>query len=199
VFKLGLTGGIGCGKTTVAALLRQRGAWLIDADAIAHEISAPGGLAVPELEQVFGTRVLTPQGGLDRALMRQLAFADASLRQRLESVLHPMIGHEIAKREQQAQAAGAACVIYDIPLLLQSDRWRRRLDRVLVVDCLPETQIQRVMQRSALARADIEQIISSQLPRWERLRGADMVLFNQNRSLDQLSVDLAQMAPHLGL
>jgi dephospho-CoA kinase len=130
--RIGLTGGIGSGKSTVAALLVAEGAVLVDTDAIARRIAQPGGLAMPAIEAAFGQSVIAPDGGLDRAGMRQLVFADSSARKRLESILHPLIG---AETERLAAAAGPdAVVVFDVPLLVESGRWRAMVDRVLVLD-----------------------------------------------------------------
>ena len=199
MFRLGLTGGIGSGKSTVAQMLAQRGAVVIDADAQSHALTGAGGAAMAALEQAFGPQVVAPDGSLDRASMRQIVFTNPEARRQLEGILHPLIGQRIAQQEAAAQAAGRPCVVFDVPLLLESERWRRRVDRVLVVDCRPETQVQRVMQRSGLDVAAIEKIMATQLPRWRRLRGADHVLFNDGVSLTTLEAELQQLAPQFGL
>ena len=173
---VGLTGGIGSGKTTVANLFATRGVPLIDTDLIAHSLTTPGGAAMPAIEREFGASVIAPDGRLDRAAMRALAFADPDARRRLEAILHPMIGEETNR--QIAAAAGSPYAIVVIPLLVEGGRWRTRLERVLVVDCPVEVQIERVMQRSGLERAQVEAIIQVQATRAQRLAAANEVIDN---------------------
>ena len=163
--RLGLTGGIGSGKSTVAALLAASGAAVVDADAIARELTAPAGLAMPLLVATFGADFMTPEGALERAKMRTLAYADANARQRLEAILHPLIRQETLRLSELAAAKKRKCIVFDVPLLVESAIWRRQVDQVLVVDSTPEVQISRVMARSHLSRAEIEKIISSQASR----------------------------------
>lgn len=170
-----LTGGIGSGKSSVASLFAARGVEVIDADALAHELTAPGGAAVPAIRTTFGAAVIDERGALDRARMRSLAFADPDARQRLEAILHPMIRAESARRQA---AATSAYVILMIPLLVESGDPRRRCDRVLVVDCPEEEQIRRVMLRSNLSRADVAAIMAAQASRAARLAHADDVIDN---------------------
>lgn len=198
-FRLGLTGGIGSGKSTVAQLLVNFGAALIDADAIAHSITAPQGVAIAALEASFGAEYLTTAGALDRLKMRALAYADPAARQRLESILHPLIGQEIQNKATLATQAGAPCIVFDIPLLVESATWRAKLDHVLVVDCTPEVQISRVMARSPLSASEVEKIIASQATRSRRLAAADSVVFNVGLTLEQLAGEVREIAPRFGL
>jgi dephospho-CoA kinase len=198
-FRLGLTGGIGSGKSTVGQLLINLGAALVDADAIAHSVTAPQGLAIPAILATFGPEFLNASGALDRAKMRALAYADPSARQRLESILHPLIGQEIQIKAALAVQAGAPCVVFDIPLLVESATWRARLDHVLVVDCTPEVQVSRVMARSQLSALEIEKIIASQATRIRRLAAADSVVFNVGLTLGQLASQVREIAPRFGL
>lgn len=187
---IGLTGGIGSGKSTVAGHLQDCGAALVDTDAIARQLTAPGGAAMPRLCQEFGDGIAGPDGALDRAAMRELAFADPSARSRLESVLHPMIG-EVARR-QAAEAAGGV-VVFDVPLLAESRTWRARVDRVLVVDCVESTQVARVMRRSGWSEEAVRRVIAQQAPR-ERRRGiADAVIYNEDLSLEALRDEVEQL------
>lgn len=197
--RLGLTGGIGSGKSTVAALLASQGASVIDADALARGTTAPGGAAIPQIEMAFGTEMLTKEGALDRDKMRQLAFATPSARQQLEAIVHPLVGQAISQATVAAQAAQAACIVYDIPLLVESAHWRRNLPRILVVDCSPETQIQRVVTRSGLTEAEVAGIIAAQAPRLQRLRAADLVLFNDEISMEELAQQVQQIGQQFGL
>ncbi len=200
MLKLGLTGGIGSGKSTVAEMLRARGAFVIDADAESRALTAPGGAALPDIAQVFGTDVIGADGSLDRTAMRQRVFSDPAAKAHLEAILHPRIAQRIAALQSQALQGGAPCAVYDIPLLLESGRWRAQLDRVLVVDCEPEAQVQRVCQRSGLAAAAVHTIMASQIDRFGRLQGADDVLFNgAGVSLDELRRQVGLWALRFGL
>ena len=152
VRRIGLTGGIGSGKSTVAALLVECGAGLVDTDAIARALTAPGGAALAALSAAFGPELIGPDGALDRDRMRALAFGDAATKLRLEAVLHPMIGAESAR---QADALGDRCIVFDVPLLAESSHWRARVDRVLVVDCPEALQVRRVIQRSGWDEAAV--------------------------------------------
>jgi dephospho-CoA kinase len=188
VQRIGLTGGIGSGKSTVAALLVAEGAVLVDTDAIARAIAQPGGIAMPALEAAFGRDVIAPDGGLDRARMRQLVFADASAKTRLESILHPLIG---AETERQAAAAGnGATVVFDVPLLVESGRWRAVVDRVLVVDATEATQLKRVVARSGWTPEAVRAVIDQQASRRARRAAADAVIFNESLSLEELAAQV---------
>jgi dephospho-CoA kinase len=174
-FTVGLTGGIGSGKSTVARAFEAHGIEVIDADALAHRLTAAGGAAIPAIRAAFGPEVVDANGALDRARMRGLAFADPAARKRLEAILHPMIR---AETERLAQGAASAYVILMIPLLVESGDPRSRCDRVLVVDCPEEHQIRRVMARSGLDRAEVEAIMATQVRRAQRLAAADDVVDN---------------------
>ncbi len=199
VLRLGLTGGIGSGKSTVAGLLAGHGAAVIDADAISHQTTAPGGAAITAIRQAFGPGLITAEGALDRERMRALAFGDATARLRLEQIIHPLVGQETQRQADAATRAGARCIVYDIPLLVESKRWRSQLDRVLVVDCHPETQIARVMQRSQLSRPEVERIMAQQASRLQRLQAADHVICNDGLDLAGLAALVANSACLFGL
>ncbi|MEJ1167813.1 dephospho-CoA kinase [Variovorax sp. CCNWLW235] len=188
--RIGLTGGIGSGKSTVAALLVAEGAVLVDTDAIARRIAEPGGIAMPAIEAAFGRTAIATDGGLDRAGMRQLVFADSSARKRLESILHPLIG---AETERLAAAAGQAPVVFDVPLLVESGRWRANVDRVLVVDATEETQLRRVMARSGWTPDAVRAVIAQQAPRRLRRAAADAVIFNESLSLEELGREVRSL------
>jgi dephospho-CoA kinase len=175
---IGLTGGIGSGKSTVADRLVERGAALVDTDAIAHALTAPGGDAIPAIREAFGDGVIAVDGRMDRAAMRALAFSDPGARRRLEAILHPMIRARTQSGIDDAVRAGAPYVIVAVPLLVESGDWRGRYDRVLVVDCPPEVQVERVMRRSGLERAQVEAILAAQASRAQRLAAADDVVDN---------------------
>ena len=175
MYVVGLTGGIGSGKSTVADLFVARGAALVDTDAIAHELAAPGGGALPAIRARFGDGVLRADGGLDRAAMRRLVFSDPGARQALEAILHPLIR---AESEPPCAAASAPYVILAVPLLVESGGYRERCDRILVVDCEPAVQVARVMARSGLPEAEVRAIIAAQAGRAQRLAAADDVIDN---------------------
>ncbi|QDL36568.1 dephospho-CoA kinase [Rhodoferax sediminis] len=199
VTRLGLTGGIGSGKSTVAQILADLGAAIIDADAIARSVTLPAGAAIGPIATEFGSDFITPQGALDRDRMRELAFADASAKRRLEAIVHPLVGQETQRQADAAIRTGRRCIVFDIPLLVESGRWRQHLDWVLVLDCTAETQIERVMARSKLSRSAVEQIIAAQAPRLQRLAAADMVIANDNLPLALLRAQVLQIAPRFGL
>ncbi len=197
--RLGLTGGIGSGKSTVAHLLVAQGAFLIDADAISRATTAAGGNAIAPITAAFGPALIGPDGALNRDAMRTLVFTDPTAKARLESIIHPLVGQEISAQAQQAEQAGAACIVFDIPLLVESGRWRRTVDRVLVVDCLVPTQIARVMARSGLTAVDVEKIVATQATRAQRLAAADVVLFNDGITCDELGVQTREISGQFGL
>ena len=190
VRRIGLTGGIGSGKSTVAALWAGHGVTVIDADAIARELTAAGGSAIPALHAAFGDEALTADGALDRSRMRELAFTDASVRQRLEAVLHPLIRTEMLNR---ADAAAGVC-LFDIPLLVERGGWRNRLDRIVVVDCSVESQVARVMQRPGWTRPLALDVIAQQATREQRRAGADAVIDNDAIDLSTLAQRVADLA-----
>ncbi|KRC84851.1 Dephospho-CoA kinase [compost metagenome] len=187
MFKIGLTGGIGSGKSRVADMLAEWGASLVDTDEIARSLTAAQGAAMPAIEREFGPQALTPDGALNRDWMRGQAFADPRVRLRLEAVLHPVIGRET---ERQAAAAKGSYLVFVVPLLVESlARWRSRVDRICVVDCDPETQVARVQQRSGLTESDIRRIMAAQAARADRLEAADDVIVNDaSTSPEQLRV-----------
>ncbi|MBI3230162.1 MAG: dephospho-CoA kinase [Burkholderiales bacterium] len=173
---IGLTGGIGCGKSTVANLFAARGAAIIDTDRIAHSLTAPGGAAMPQIAAQFGDAFVQDDGALNRAKMREHVFAQASEKRRLEAILHPMIS---ARCAEEALAAKGSYLIFDVPLLAQSSHWQQNVERILVVDCPVEVQLARVMSRNNLSEQQVLAIIASQAPRATRLELADDVIDNQ--------------------
>ena len=184
---IGLTGGIGSGKSTVAQILVACGAYLVDTDAIARTITQPGGLAIAALVAAFGADMLTPEGALDRDRMRALAFGDADSKARLEAVLHPLIGREA---HRQADQAAGRPVVFDVPLLTESSHWRARVQRVLVVDCEEATQIARVATRPGWTVQAAESVVALQASRAARRAIADAVICNQAISLPQLEAEV---------
>ena len=191
--RIGLTGGIGSGKSTVAQLLAAHGAAIFDTDAIAREVSGPGGAAIEPLREAFGAGFIDPQGALDRAAMRALAFSDPSAKRRLEAILHPLIGAEV---ERRAATSRAAVQIFDVPLLVESGRWRTRVDRVLVVDCSEATQIDRVVARSGWSAEAVRAVLAQQATREARRASADAVLYNEAIPLAELARQVALLWGH---
>jgi dephospho-CoA kinase len=174
-----LTGGIGSGKTTVANMLEARGAAVIDTDRIAHQLTAPGGAAIPEIRAQFGDAFLTSDGAMDRAKVREHVFAEPTAKERLESILHPLIRIET---ERAAAEARGLYLVFVVPLLVESGKWKQRASRVLVVDCPEELQVARVMSRSGLSESQVRAIMAAQVPREVRLAAADDVIVNDGDS-----------------
>jgi dephospho-CoA kinase len=193
MFAVGLTGGIGSGKTTIADLFATHGVAVVDTDVIAHRITAPGGAAMALLEQAFGSNYIASDGSLDRAKMRALVFADDAARGRLQAITHPLIR---AETERERNAAAGPYVIIVVPLLVESGTWRTRVDRVLVADCEVETQIERVMRRNAFSRDQVLAIIERQATREARLGCADDVIVNDHAPLEQLAREVHRLHRH---
>ena len=198
--RLGLTGGIGSGKSTVAAFLAQAGAAVMDADAISRTLTQAGGLAIPAILAEFGETLITPDGAMNRDAMRALVFSNPSTKRQLEAIIHPLVAQALQAQTQAAMEAGKLCLVFDVPLLVESgERWRRQVDWVCVVDCQTETQIQRVMARNSLARPEIEAIMAQQASRAQRLAHADVVIYNDGLDLDQLQTAVHDMLARFGL
>ncbi|MCK9987270.1 MAG: dephospho-CoA kinase [Azoarcus sp.] len=174
-YVVGLTGGIGSGKSAAADRFGELGAAIVDTDAIAHALTGPGGLAIPAIRAAFGDAVITPDGALDRKAMRDRAFADPNERRRLEAILHPAIGAESAR---QVSAARAPYVVLVVPLLVESGKYRERCDSLCVVDCPVDVQVARVMTRSRLPEEQVRAIMATQASREQRLAAADEVIDN---------------------
>lgn len=198
-FRLGLTGGIGSGKSTVAALMAELGAAVMDADAISRSVTATGGAAIALIRQTFGDDLINSAGALDRDRMRTLVYTQPEARQRLEAIIHPLVSQETWRLALAAETAGHACLVFDVPLLVESAHWRKRVDQILVVDCTAGTQMTRVMARSALPHAAIEAIMAAQCSREHRLQAADAVIFNDRISLDALKLEVRALATGFGL
>lgn len=182
--RIGLTGGIGSGKSTVAALLAELGAHVVDTDAISRQLTATGGAAMPAIVQAFGPQMADADGALDRGRMRELVFQDPAAKLRLEAILHPMIGEHTAMAAAHAQPGQS--VVFDVPLLTESTHWRGRVDKVLVVDCTEQTQVQRVVQRSGWTPAQVERVMAQQARREQRRDIADAVILNDGLTLEEL-------------
>ena len=192
-----LTGGIGSGKSTVAALLVALGATLVDTDAIAHSLTTAGGAAMPALRQHFGDAVAGADGALDRAHMRQLVFADPAAKLALEAILHPMIGSAAHAQAAAAQASRpGAMLVFDVPLLSATSPWRSRCQRILVVDCSTATQVQRVVARSGWAADQVERVINQQATREARRAIADAVIHNDGLDRAALAAEVVALWRH---
>jgi dephospho-CoA kinase len=199
-WRIGLTGGIGSGKSTVAGFLARRGAAIIDADAISRSLTAPGGRAMADIAHTFGAAMLSPDGAMDRQAMRERIFGDPQAKRQLERIIHPLVGQITADQAQAAVQSGHRVLVFDVPLLVESgERWRKQVDRVIVVDCDTETQKQRVMARSGLSAEEVERIVAQQATRAQRLACADLVVVNQGLSFDELDALIGQVAADFGL
>jgi len=189
-FCVGLTGGIGCGKSTVAELFAGHGAGIIDTDAISRRLTQSGGDAITSIRAAFGDDYITAEGSLDRTRMRQQIFADADAKRRLERILHPLILQQA--RQQLDRLQDRRYVIIAVPLLPESPAFRQLIQRILVVDCAESTQIARVITRSRMSEAEVRSIIAQQTPREQRLRIADDVIHNE-AGLDSLAEQVAAL------
>jgi dephospho-CoA kinase len=193
-FVVGLTGGIGSGKSAAGKRFAELGAGVVDTDVIAHALTGPDGAAMPDILKVFGPGIAAADGALDRAAMRIRVFADAAERRRLEEILHPMIRAESDRCVAQLSATGVPYVILVVPLLVESMRgkgtnYRERVQRLAVVDCAPETQIQRVIERNGLSLSDVQRILAVQATRDQRLSVADDVIDNDG-SFSELAAQI---------
>lgn len=194
MLSIGLTGGIGSGKTQVADLLGELGASIIDTDVIAHQLTAPGGAAIDVIRDVFGAESIDPDGSMDRNWMRQQVFADQDVRLQLQSILHPLISQTALAMAEEAD--GDYCV-FVVPLLIESSHWHKRVNRICVVDCDIETQIGRVERRSGLTRDIIKRIMSTQASRQARLELADDVIVNDGTTtLEDLRAQTIALHEH---
>jgi dephospho-CoA kinase len=189
---IGLTGGIGSGKTAVSDLLAKLGAGIVDTDLIAHQITAPHGVATALIEKQFGPDFISADGSLNRDRMRALVFAKPEARKSLEAITHPLIRQETIRQALRLSKEGVPYLVFVVPLLIESGSWMELIDRLVLVDCAEETQIQRVMQRSNLPREEVERILAAQASREERLKYADIVIENQG-GLKDLEVEVQNL------
>ena len=184
--RIGLTGGIGSGKSTFASLLVDRGFVFIDADAISRQLTGIGGAALSQIRQVFGEDFIAPDGSMDRNKMRALIFAQPQAKDQLQQLLHPLIRAAMADQEAAFKAEGKPLVVLDIPLLVESASWPAQLDGVLVVDCSEDRQIARVMARNGWTRAEVQAVMAAQASRQERLATATWVIDNDSDDIQVL-------------
>lgn len=175
------------------------GAALVDADAVSRSLTAVGGAALPAIRRAFGDAMVGADGALDRQAMRQEVFSQPDARRRLEGILHPLVAEAMHRQSRQALEDGAALVLLDIPLLAESRRWPAELDAVVVVDCLPQTQERRVVQRSGLSPEAVRAIMAAQASRQQRLSVADAVVFNEDCTLAELQQQVSRLACYFGL
>ncbi|MES2509599.1 MAG: dephospho-CoA kinase [Pseudomonadota bacterium] len=197
--RVGLTGGIGSGKSTVARMLVDCGAVLIDADAISRAVTATGGAAIAPVKKQFGPQAITPEGAMDRDFIRQLVFDNSAARLQLEAIIHPLVGLESLRQAELALKAGSACVLFDIPLLVESGRWRQQLDQVLVVDCSEATQVARVVARNGWTPEAVHKVMAGQATRAARRAAADICLYNDGLGLDELGAMVRLVSRRFGL
>lgn len=189
---VGLTGGIGSGKSTVAAMFKEYGTAVIDSDTISHQLTQPAGAAIPSIRAAFGDDCIDASGALDRARMRQLVFSDPAAKRRLEAILHPLIRTHMLAEAEQALSAHSPYLLLVVPLLLETANYRELVQRVLVVDCAEATQVARAMQRSGLNEEEVHAIMSQQITRAERLRQADDIIHN-DADLDSVREQVQQL------
>ena len=203
MLRIGLTGGIGSGKSTVAKRLGGCGAAIIDADAVSRQLTAPGGAALPRIASQLGADMMHPDGSMNRDVVRALILQNPAARLQLEAIIHPLVAQETTRLAEMARQTGVSCVVYDIPLLVESARWRSRLDVVVVVDCRNATQIDRVVARelgrSGWTAQAVEQVIAVQASRSQRRAAADICLYNDGISLAVLGNITDEIGRSFGL
>jgi dephospho-CoA kinase len=197
--RIGLTGGIGSGKSTVSAQLRQMGATIVDADVISRSVTGSNGSAIPALTAAFGSSILSSNNALDRARMRRLIYSNPASKIQLEAIVHPLVQTEMQHQSTLAEANGPCCIIFDVPLLLETAYWRRMLHRILVIDCTEQTQISRVMQRDGLSAEQVQRVVLAQVSRLDRLQAADIALFNDGISPQILALRVQEIGAQFGL
>ena len=207
MLRLGLTGGIGSGKSTVAGMLVAHGAVLIDADAISRTTTATGGAAIAPIAAQFGQDAITADGAMNREVMRQRVFTDPAAKQQLEAIIHPLVSIESARQAEFARESGSTWVVFDIPLLVESSHWRQQLDKVLVIDCEEATQISRVMARESSRQGAgagwtedaVKKVIAGQATRVQRRAAADWVIYNEGLSLQEVAAQVEEIVKTMTL
>ena len=197
--RLGVSGGVGSGKSTVCQILQGLGACVIDADAISRASTSSGGSAIAAIRATFGAESIDASGAMDRTQMRQLVFSNPQARTQLEAIIHPLVAVEVERQANSAVARGLRCTVFDIPLLVESRYWRARLDRLLMVDCSHQTQITRVVKRNGLTVPEVEKIIQAQSTRQQRLQAADFVIFNDGKNFFELQGEIESLRSQFGL
>lgn len=199
VQRIGLTGGIGSGKSTAGQVLVNCGAVLIDADAISRQLTNVSGTAIEPIQARFGMHAITPQGAMNRDVIRELIFSCPKAKFDLEAIIHPLVLLETSRQTDAALLGGARCLVFDIPLLAESIYWRSRLDQILVVDCTIDTQIRRVMERSGWTKEAVQKVITAQASRAKRREIADVCIYNDSLSLSAFDQLIRQIACLFGL
>jgi len=189
---IGLTGGIGSGKTAVSDALAKLGAGVVDTDLIAHQITAPNGIAIPFIQKQFGPEYIASNGALDRVKMRSLVFGNTQARKSLEAITHPLIRSETVRQTKELLQQNSPYIVFVVPLLIESGSWQQSIDYLVVVDCSEEIQIERVMHRSNLPRNEVERMLKAQASRKERLERADFVIENQG-TLKELESEVIKL------
>lgn len=195
--RLGLTGGIGSGKSTVASMFATLGAVVIDADAVSRKLTAAHGQAIEAIKLEFGNAMISSDGSLDRSRMRDLVFTDANAKKRIENIIHPLIKLEMQQQDYDATKSAVNLIVYDIPLLVESSNWRPILTKILVIDCTQQTQTIRVMLRNTLRKEDVGKIMANQATRKMRNSAADILIFNDSITVDELGEQVTQVAQQL--
>ena len=195
--RLGLTGGIGSGKSTVASMFATLGAVVIDADAVSRKLTAAHGQAIEAIKLEFGNAMISSDGSLDRSRMRDLVFTDANAKKRIENIIHPLIKLEMQQQDYDATKSAVNLIVYDIPLLVESSNWRPILTKILVIDCTQQTQTIRVMLRNTLKKEDVGKIMANQATRKMRNSAADILIFNDSITVEELGEQVTQVAQQL--
>ena len=204
-YRVGITGGIGSGKSTVATQLKSLGAGVIDADAISRHLTSSHGEAMNAIVEKFGDEYQLADGSLDRSRMRELVFNQKDRRKELEQILHPLIQNEMKNQFETMKTNGIKLVVFDLPLLAESSKWRKNLDKIIVVDCSVETQVSRVLTRDVqnnnrttpMTRDLVINIIASQASRIDRLKLADVIILNDEITRQQLNDEIGQISEYL--
>lgn len=192
---IGLTGGIGSGKSTVAEILKENGVSVVDADVVAREVTQKTGPGFSPVVQEFGQEILNAQGELDRRKIAEIVFRDPKKLLKLEAILHPLVGAEVKKRRAQLESKGCEFAVYDVPLLFEK-KLNTQFDAVVVVNCSLDTQIKRTVARSGLTEREVRDRIAAQVPLSEKVKQADYVIENEG-SLAELKIQVSELSRKL--